>query len=226
MGYRDQLSGKVKSSLSERELRFAPYDAQELHAVLRDRIETGFQDNTVDEGVVELCAAYGAKDGGDARQAIKLLYEAGTLAREANADDVTQTHVEKARNNIENNQVLEGTRELSEQERVLLYAITTLEKQGETPARTSKIYNQYRSILPSDLDAVGNRRIRDHITTLADLDLVIRESFNKGRSGGKGIKVSLVNPIELMVEALREIIERCGVHTSIQEEYREVLDSK
>ncbi len=71
--FRDNLSPKVKSSLCEEELQFPAYDAQELIEILEQRAAVAFHDDVIDDGVIELCAAYGAKDAGDARQSLDLL---------------------------------------------------------------------------------------------------------------------------------------------------------
>ena len=81
LSFRDSLSAKVRSSLCEKEVSFPPYDATELQKVLRQRDQVAFHESALAEDVIPLCAAYGAQDAGDARQALDLLLEAGDLAR-------------------------------------------------------------------------------------------------------------------------------------------------
>jgi len=73
LDFRNQLSSKVRSSLCEKEVSFSAYNANELQLVLKQREAVAFQDDVLDDGVIEMCAAYGAKDSGDARQALDLL---------------------------------------------------------------------------------------------------------------------------------------------------------
>nr|WP_245707848.1 hypothetical protein [Haloarchaeobius iranensis] len=76
LSYRQELSSKVRSSLCEKEVSFSAYEAPELVDVLEQRESVAFKDGAVSESVLRLCAAYGAKDSGDARQALDLLLEA------------------------------------------------------------------------------------------------------------------------------------------------------
>src|SRR3989338_8546308 len=71
--FTDNLDPRVKSSLSEEELVFPPYNAIQLQDILKDRAKFAFRPNIVEEGVIEKCAAYAAREHGDARRALELL---------------------------------------------------------------------------------------------------------------------------------------------------------
>jgi len=71
--FREDLSPKVRSSLCEEEIHFPAYDATELQQILQQRADVAFHESVLEEGVIRLCAAYGAKDAGDARQSLDLL---------------------------------------------------------------------------------------------------------------------------------------------------------
>jgi len=58
--YVSNLSPKVKSTLCEKEIEFAPYDADQLRSILTRRVDVAFEDETVEEGAIALCAAYAA----------------------------------------------------------------------------------------------------------------------------------------------------------------------
>src|SRR5699024_8517855 len=75
--FRENLSSKVQSSLCEREITFSAYDADELSGILTHRSQIAFKDGAVDMEVLNLAAAYGAQEGGDARYSIDLLRSAG-----------------------------------------------------------------------------------------------------------------------------------------------------
>ena len=81
--FRDNLSPKVKDTLCDEELHFAPYDASELRLILTRRAEKAFKDDVLSEDVLPLCAAIAAQDKGSARQAIRYLYKAGNWRRTA-----------------------------------------------------------------------------------------------------------------------------------------------
>jgi len=54
-----------------------------------------------EDGVIEACVAYGAKDSGGARKALDLFLESGDIAREENADAVIENHVTEARRRLQ-----------------------------------------------------------------------------------------------------------------------------
>jgi len=69
----DYLDQRVKSSLSEEELVFSPYNALQIKAILHQRTEEAFNPGVIEQGVIEKCAALAAKEHGDARRALELL---------------------------------------------------------------------------------------------------------------------------------------------------------
>src|SRR3989344_9238551 len=64
--FTNYLDPRVKSSLSEEELVFPPYNAIQLQAILKERADKAFRKGAVAEGVLEKCAAYAAREHGDA----------------------------------------------------------------------------------------------------------------------------------------------------------------
>ncbi len=58
--------------------------------------------------LIHACTADGAKDSGDARQVLDLLLESDDIARERNADRVTEDHVQEAHSRLQTDQVVQG----------------------------------------------------------------------------------------------------------------------
>ena len=58
----DEIDPRVRSSLSEEEIVFPPYNASQLKKILSDRAKGAFKDGVVDEGVIEKCAAFAARE--------------------------------------------------------------------------------------------------------------------------------------------------------------------
>ena len=69
----EMIDPRVKSSLSEEEIVFPPYNALQLQDILRKRAEEAFKSGVVSDGVIAKCAAYAAREHGDARRALDLL---------------------------------------------------------------------------------------------------------------------------------------------------------
>ena len=80
----DNLDPRVKSSLSEEEILFNPYNALQLQDILRQRAKQAFKKEVIGEGLIEKCAAFAARDHGDARRALELLRVAAELAERKN----------------------------------------------------------------------------------------------------------------------------------------------
>jgi len=182
-GFRDSLSPKVKDTLCEEDIHFPPYDGPELEAILHQRADGALYDGAATHGVVSLCAA---QDTGSARQALNLLYKAGELARAAGGSEITEEHVQNAREELEQSQIEHGMRELTQHGHLSLVATLTLALDEETPARVREIYPLYRTIAEqSDIDPLVRRRMHDHLADLAMLGILNRQSRNEGRAGGQ-----------------------------------------
>jgi cell division control protein 6 len=214
--FRDNLSPKVKSSLCEEELQFPAYDAQELIEILQQRADVAFHDGVLDDGVVELCAAYGAKDAGDARQSLDLLMKAGDLARDRETDSITEILVRDAREELERGRIREGITGLTQHGHLVLYALVTLEREGETPVRSRDIRPRYTNFAEQiGVDPLVPRRMRDHLGELSMLGIVSAVERNEGRRGGTYREYSVEMDIDMILTALEETVAEVGVHESI-----------
>jgi cell division control protein 6 len=208
LDFRNQLSSKVRSSLCEKEVSFSAYNANELQLVLKQREEVAFQDDVIDDGVIEMCAAYGAKDSGDARQALDLLLEAGDLAREYDDDLVTEQHVREARQRLQTDQVVEGIRNYSDHGQLVLYALTGLAEDDDTPARTKDILAAYQQLAHMEgMDPVSERSVRDYLGELTQLGIVSSTEINRGKGGGKYKQFELEQSIGAIKTGLSELLE-------------------
>ena len=216
--FRDNLSPKVKSSLCETELHFPAYDAKQLQAILRQREEKAFRDAVIEPDVIPYCAAYGAKDAGDARQAIDLLMSAGDRARDQGAEAVTVDHVEEARKELKRGRIEEGIRGLTKHGRLVLYALLTNDLEGETPMRSRSIRPRYtRFCERAETDPLVFRRMRDHLDELTMLGIVSVTERNEGRRGGSYREYELDIEPKTILAAMSDIHEMVGVHESVVE---------
>jgi len=209
LDFRNQLSSKVRSSLCEKEVSFSAYNANELQLVLKQREAVAFQDDVLDDGVIEMCAAYGAKDSGDARQALDLLLEAGDLAREYDDELVTEHHVREARQRLQTDQVVEGIRNYSDHGQLVLYALTGLAEDDDTPARTRDILGAYQELARDEgLDPVSERSVRDYLGELTQLGIVSSTEYNRGKGGGKYKEFELEQSISSIKTGLSELLQK------------------
>ncbi|MEE9406420.1 MAG: AAA family ATPase, partial [Candidatus Aenigmarchaeota archaeon] len=97
----DALDPRVKSSLSEEEIIFPPYNATQLKDILSNRSTRAFRGGALEAGVIEKCAALAAQEHGDARKALDLLRVAGEMAERKKALNVTTSFVDIAEDKLD-----------------------------------------------------------------------------------------------------------------------------
>lgn len=208
LNFRNQLTSKVRSSLCEKEVSFSAYDATELCEVLRQRESVAFKNGVLEEGVIEMCAAYGAKDSGDARQALDLLLESGDIAREKNADQVTKDHVQAARERLQTDQVIKGISNFPQHGQLVLWGLTILEERGETPVRTREIREPYEMLCDREgYNPVSDRAVREYLAELETLGIISSTQINRGKGGGKFKEHSLDQSVSSVKSGLEELLE-------------------
>jgi len=201
--FRDNLSPKVKDTLAEKEILFPPYDATQLQQILNPRAEKAFHDGVLENDVVPLCGAFAAQDTGSARQAIRLLREAGELAQSNDSDTVTEEHVREAQDELEKNQLYEGMQELTIQGHAVLCALAYDQARSDKPVRSSELYKRYTKICSQlDADSVSERRVRDHLSDMNMLGLISVYEQNEGLSAGRYHEYELDIPLNSVLEVL------------------------
>jgi len=204
--YRDKLSPKVKDTLCDVEVRFKPYDANQLRTILRQRKEIAFEDGVLEADVVPLCAAYAAQDEGSARQAIKFLHRAGEIANREGTECVTTEHLEEARDSIEQEHVLGALTDLTIHDQITLMALASLESDGKTPVRTKRVYSEYKSIANHiGTDALTSRSVRKRLVNLDTYSLVITNEVSGGSRGGTRYESELNVEFEALLDAFIEV---------------------
>ena len=138
----DNLDPRVKSSLSEEELVFPPYNAVQLQDILKERVQLAFKKGVIEEGVIEKCAAYAAREHGDARRALELLRVAGELAERKNKLKVTIKFLDEAEDKIERDRIVDNIKTQPKQGQIVLYSVFNLGL--DTKAFTGDVYDIYK----------------------------------------------------------------------------------
>jgi len=123
LNFIDVLDPRVKSSLSEEEILFQPYNAIELQDILKQRVKLGFQKNVLSEEVIPKCSALAAQEHGDARRALDLLRVAGEIAERRGDNNIVEKHVDSALDKIDYDRVIESVKSLPKQTKVVLWSI-------------------------------------------------------------------------------------------------------
>ena len=189
----DIVDPRVKSSLSEEDILFPPYNALKLQDILRGRANKAFKENVLEDGVLAKCAAYSAKEHGDARRALDLLRVAGEVSERECLSNVQIKHIDEAESKIEHDRVLDIITTQPKQSQAALYSILSLQSKGEA-ILTGQIYDIYKKLCnQTGLKTLTQRRIGDIIAELDMLGIINAKVISKGRYG-RTREISLSTP--------------------------------
>ena len=182
--FADNIDPRVKSSLSEEELVFPPYNAIQLQKILRERAKIAFRGGVVAEGVIEKCAAYAARDHGDARRALELLRVAGEVADRKNFKKIGIPHIDEAEEKIDRDRIIDIATTQPKQYQLVLYAILALNPTNNKSMFTGEVYEIYKTICNKiNISILTQRRVSDIISEFDMLGIVNAKVISKGRYG-------------------------------------------
>ena len=202
----DTLDPRVRSSLSEEELVFPPYNAIQIQDILRQRAKEAFKESSLAEGVIEKCAAYAAREHGDARRALELLRVAAEIAERNNLKKVTIAHIDDAEDKIEKDRVIDTIAHQPKQSQATLYAILSLFLKRKESIFTGDIYEVYKNISPQiGLRPLTQRRISDIVAELDMLGIINAKVISKGRHG-RTREISVLVPPAIL-NKIKKVLE-------------------
>lgn len=212
LSFRDNLDLRVKSSLSEEEILFKPYNAVQLKDILYERAQGGFKEGAVSDTVLSKCAALAAQEHGDARRALDLLRVAGEIAERSGEMLVAEKHIDMAQQKIDIDRVTETIRSQPSQSQAVLYSIIKLHdkpvSKGWTDKRllTGDVFNMYTSICRSNnIKSLTQRRVSDLIGELDMLGVITAKVVSNGRYGrtrdiSLAVKDDMLNRIRAILQ--------------------------
>jgi cell division control protein 6 len=181
---KEYLDPRVFSSLSEEEVVFRPYDANELRTILAERARMAFCDGALSDGALNLCAALAAAEHGDARRALDLLRVAGEVAEREGATVVTEEHVREAERLIEHNRVVEAIANLTLHSKLVMLSVFHLVRANGYKTTTGEIYDVYIELCNElGITPLTQRRVSTLINELDTLGLINAQIINMGRYG-------------------------------------------
>jgi cell division control protein 6 len=203
--FMDNIDPRVRSSLGEEELVFPPYNALQLQDILNERANRAFGEKVLDEGVIAKCAAFAAREHGDARRALDLLRVAGELAEREGSKKVSLKHIDTANEKIERDKMLYVIENEPKQFQLVLKAITDLDGVSqEEGIFTGDVYNKYEEICnKSGNDVLTQRRVSDILAEFDMLGIINTRVISKGRQGRtREIKLMLVPNIKVKAQEI------------------------
>jgi len=184
--FMDNIDPRVKSSLAEEELVFPPYNALQLQDLLKTRADKAFKENILEEGVIAKCAAFAAREHGDARRALDLLRVAGELAERESKKKVTLEHIDEANRKIEKDKVISIVENAPRQFQLVLASIMAIDRRGKNPNGifTGEVYDKYKAVCEKTKnEELTLRRLSDILAELDMLGIIYARVISKGRQG-------------------------------------------
>ncbi len=202
----DHIDPRAKSSLSEEEIVFSPYNALQLQNILKKRANKAFKKGVLSEGVIEKCSAYAAREHGDARRALELLRVSGEIAEREGSDKISLDHIDKAEEKIERDRVQDIVKSQPKQHQLTLFSMLVLEAVRKESYYTGDVYDVYKKLCKkAAMRPLTQRRLSDIIAELDLLGIINAKIISKGRFGRtREISIALGSERRAMI---RQILE-------------------
>lgn len=212
----DNLDPRVKSSLSEEEILFSPYNAMQIKDILKERSKEAFKEGILGEGVIEKCAALAVRDHGDARKALDLLRIAGELIERENKEKINLEYIDKAKEKMESDIVLNSIETQPKQFQLTLFSIIQLIKnykkeKEERKLFTGDVYDYYLDLCKkTKISNLTQRRISDIIAEFDMLGIINAKTISNGRYG-RTREIRLDLPEELIEKIETNLFNSLGI---------------
>jgi len=207
LSFTNNLDPRIKSSLSEEELVFPPYNADQLRDILANRAELAIHEGILTDGVIPRCAALAAHEHGDARRALDFLRVAVELAERSGDSGVSEDHVSDAQKKLDIDRVIEVVKTQPRQSQLVLFSIIYLKDLNKDEIATGEVYEVYQNFCKqTGLDPLTQRRVSDLVSELDMLGIINATIISKGRYGRtRKIKLGLSSTA---LEKTRTILQR------------------
>ena len=178
---KDFLDPRVFSSLSEEEMVFRPYNANELRNILFERSKLSFNKDAISESAISIASALAAAEHGDARRALDLLRVAGEVAERNSDEIITDIHVREAEKRIEHNRVIDALKNLTLHSKLVLLGVYLLKRSNAT---TGEIYDLYSELCSElGISILTQRRFGTLINELDVMGILNAKVVSMGRYG-------------------------------------------
>lgn len=204
--FMDVMSAATLSKFRPQErFDFPPYKENQLTDILRERVNEAYNENTINEEIIEFIASNTIKYGfGDARYALQLLLSAGLISEKEESQTVLPEHVREAQEATDPKLRDEDITVLLEEEKLILLALTRalkLEKE-EVYLPLDDVENMY--LLVSEeytKKPVGRVLFQAFLKNLEAAGIII---IGKGfQLGLDGVKVEVLE--KFLVDVLEQI---------------------
>jgi cell division control protein 6 len=203
LSFIESLDSRVRSSLSEEEIVFPPYNATQLRDILSVRAAQAFATRALSPGVIAKCAALAAQEHGDARKALDLLRVSGEMAEREGKPAVSERHVDAAQKKLDTDRFMETMRAQPKQSQAVFRAILQMHLEGDGTIQTGAVYDVYSGICRgAGIKPLTQRRVSDLISELETFGIISTSVTSMGRHG----RTRIIN-ISLSGELIKKMDE-------------------
>ncbi|MDL5363076.1 orc1/cdc6 family replication initiation protein [Halalkalicoccus sp. NIPERK01] len=203
--FMEDIDGRAESSFNPRDVYFPDYDANQLREILGNRRDA-FRQDTLEDDVIPLVAAFAAQSHGDARKAIDLFRGAGDLADERGDAVVREDHVRESQEEIDKDRSLKLVEGLTTQKKISLYSTAAVacysnRSRSSVPSPVGfKVYQWVTDEL--DADQMTRETYVKYVKELSTYGLVSTARKSRGRGGGMYMEFTFTGDPEAMMSRI------------------------
>ena len=187
--FRHMLDKNVNSVFIPQEIIFEPYTTQEMFDILKDRIKAGFYPDVVSDDLLNQIAEH-ASSAGDLRMGIDLLRVSGNFAEADASKTIEKKHLMEALQNTDSASLKSTLKTLSNDEKILLKAITGFNNDDLVAGDLYKIFIKKTSTSYASFDRALNK--------LEFLRLIDTKLTGKGVKGNSRIVILRFDTDEIL----------------------------
>jgi len=203
----DRLDAATRSTFRRTNVvEFPRYTAEELRRILKQRCELALHPSTFTDEVVDLIADIAAEYG-DARYAIEILQNAGSLADEEKSPELSAEHVRGAKASVHPTDVEEKVRDLDRAHALALLAVARRIRR-KAYLVTSEAEESYGLACEEyGTTARGHTQFWKYLKDLEALGLIDSKVITRTARGAPG-KTTVISLPEIPAQVLVEKLER------------------
>lgn len=180
----DGMEPRIKSRMNQESIMFSPYNASDLRDIISFRLKGIVKSGIVDDSAINLCAAIGAQEHGDARKALDLMRISIEIAMREGREKISDAEIYEARDKFEMDVVREAIKTLPLQSKIVLLSCVVTQELSSKLMITGEIYENYRNICTElGFMSLTSRRVSDIISELEDFGLLSATTRSMGRYG-------------------------------------------
>jgi len=206
--YLDKLDPSTIGTLQRNFVRLEKYSANQLEAIISDRVELAFKEGAVPEATVAFLADV-AGSSGDARYAIELLWRAGKYADSESSRTVSVEYVRKAIASVYPAMRTDYIAALSIHEKLLLLALSRLLIERDTAyVSMGEVEREYQAACDEfNEEPRQHTQVWKYARALSSIGVISAQKSGEGMRGRTTLLGLAQVPASTMQESLEAALE-------------------